>query len=115
MQFSLYNLKRWSPFFVLIGITLFVLLRMFVHGSASKYQTESTDATLIYREACSSCHGLNGLGVHFYIPDLVDVSLTADEVKDKISSGGLFMPAFGRLKEAQIDNLSQYVVNKIFK
>jgi cytochrome c553 len=115
MQITLYNLKRWLPISGLFLLVIIVLIRMMIHGSESHYHTESTDAVLIYREACAGCHGQQGKGVHFYIPDLADETLTAEEVKMKISTGGLVMPAFIKLNNIQIDHLSDYVMNKNFK
>jgi mono/diheme cytochrome c family protein len=115
MQINLTTLKRWTPFIGLIVIVIIILIRMVLHGSVSKYESASTDPALIYKEACSGCHGLQGKGVHFYIPDLATATLMAEEVHSTILKGGLFMPSFGKLKNVQIEELSTYVMNKNFK
>ena len=109
------NLKKQLPFIVIILIVIIVLMRMLVYGSASPYQTENTDPAVIYQEACSGCHGTQGIGVQFYIPDLADESVTIDEVKTKVKNGGLFMPAYKKLNEIQTAALSEYVAGKNFK
>ena len=115
MQINLTTLKRWTPFIGLIVIVIIILIRMVLHGSVSNYESASTDVALIYKEACSGCHGLQGKGVHFYIPDLANTTLTAEEVHTQVMKGGLFMSSFGKLTQIQIEELSTYVMNKKFK
>ena len=87
-------------------------------ASPAKKSTEGGDAAAgatVFAENCSVCHGANGKGGNGG-PDLTsiaDAKVFAKVVK-QVANGGGGMPAFkGQLNDAQIDDVSAYVTERI--
>lgn len=66
-----------------------------------------TDAETLFTEACANCHPLAHNGSRL---QLSPEHATTAFIQNKIRRGSLFMPAFPRLDQAQLDRLSHYVL-----
>jgi cytochrome c oxidase subunit 2 len=70
-----------------------------------------TDAKGLFASTCGSCHTLTKAGTNGNVgPNLDDLSLNPEGVREQIRRGGGGMPPFeGQLSDSQIDSLVQYL------
>jgi mono/diheme cytochrome c family protein len=69
------------------------------------------DGKQVFTSNCGSCHTLSKAGTTGAVgPNLDNVALDAQQVADKVKSGGGVMPAFqGKLSDAEIQAVAAYV------
>jgi cytochrome c oxidase subunit 2 len=70
-----------------------------------------TDAKGLFASTCGGCHTLSKAGTSGMVgPNLDDLSLNPEGVRQQIRRGGGGMPPFeGQLSDSQIDSLVQYL------
>lgn len=106
--------KRWLPFGGLLAIILFTTVYLLGSQQPSAYVPQTDDPALIYKQACSGCHGINGQGKGLFYPALDEENFTLQEIRQKISEGALFMPAFHHIKGDTLSALAHWVQQKKF-
>jgi len=109
-----FKVKRWLPFIVIILIALIMSLYMFLNSPKSDYKPTTDKPTQIYREACSSCHGVQGQGEGLLFPALTGERLKFERVEKIVVGGALFMPAFKYIKGDTLSALARYILAKDF-
>ena len=109
------SMKRLLPF-ILIILTVFILVNFLLFtGQINEYRPETSDPSLVYKEACMECHGGNGEGNGLLYPDLSQELLSEEAVYNIVRNGKLFMPSFPQIPESTLNKLALYVSNKKFK
>lgn len=109
------QLRKWLPFLIILVIIAFSTIYLIFGQQRSAYFPKTDDPAVIYGEACSGCHGKNGEGEGLIYPALDEEEFTAKEVRQKITEGALFMPAFTHIHKDTLDSLVNYVSEKKFK
>jgi hypothetical protein len=107
-------MKRWLPFIIII-IFIFVLVNFLLFtGQANEYIPHSSDASVVYKEACVECHGERGNGNGLLYPDLTRVLLREEGIANIVRNGELFMPSFPHIPDSTLKKLAVYVADKKF-
>lgn len=81
-------------------------------GRVGGEQAESTPTELgreIYETSCMSCHGSDRKGRPPLFPALIDTTLSGQEFRTVVTEGRNIMPAYPRLRPAQLDALEAYL------
>ncbi|NOX90271.1 MAG: cytochrome c [Calditrichaeota bacterium] len=107
-------IRKWTPFVALMLIVLFATAYLLFSGQKSAYRPGSDNPVTIYKEACSACHGQSGKSSNLFYPDLDNKTHSIEEVTKIIKNGGLFMPAFPKIKGDTLSKLARYVTDKQF-
>jgi hypothetical protein len=108
------KVKKWVPFFMILLIALTTFINM-VLFSENPYKPVTDDPLIIYYEACSSCHGDEGISNSFIYPSLL-TGKYPDKlfIKRKITEGGWLMPRFNNIKGDTLINLVELVNSNDF-
>ncbi len=107
-------MKRWLPFIGLVCIALFSAIYMVLNEGDSLYIPTTNKPEVIYRQACASCHGNRGEGGRLFYPALAKEDMIEKEVRQIIQNGSMIMPAFHNIQGDTLNNLAEYVVEKLF-
>ncbi len=78
-------------------------------GQSDYSPDESVSADEMIAEACSGCHGEGGQGRFGFLLTIAGTEHPADKVAAKIAKGGLIMPEFVQLSEAQRLEIANYL------
>jgi len=105
-------MRRWLPFILLIGIALFVTVRFFVYGRTDYYRPHTSDPELIYSQACSGCHGEKGEGSGLLYPDLLDPTLSRQDVIEAVRDGKMMMPSFPMIQDTSLSKLARFLTKE---
>jgi len=105
--------KKWIPFILILIIAVSTSFFLFIGGEAS-YISHTTDPAVIYRDACTGCHGIAVTKSEFLTPNLAEEKLLSTEVKTVIKDGTWRMPSFPAITDTVLDRLADYVANKKF-
>lgn len=93
------------------GVTAVFVVALCVLAASPTAASQDEAEAALYAQQCASCHGAEGEGG--IGPDLRELT-SAAEVAAQIRAGGGGMPAFeGVLSEAQIEGLSEWVVEAL--
>ena len=89
------------------------MLKLQLPPAAPAGNSSEARGAAVYANTCSLCHGTNREGKAPVIPTLVDISsrLSDDKLRETIHYGKGMMPAFGRLPDAQVDDLMRFLNN----
>jgi cytochrome c553 len=108
-------MRKWVPFVFLILI-LFILVEFLLStGRTNEYLPQSSDPSLVFKQACAECHGEQGEGNGMLYPDLTKEMLSERGVKNIVRNGDLFMPAFPNIPDRTLQKLAAYVAEKKFR
>lgn len=103
------QVKKWTPFLIIIFIILISLVYLFYGNKTSDYMPQTDNPAVIYRQACLGCHGQNGRGSEFLYPNLVEEKLTPEKIEKFVTEGELLMPAFPHIQGDTLDGLVNYI------
>ncbi len=106
--------KRWLPFGGLVAIIIFTTVYLLGSQQPSAYLPQTENPAVIYKQACSGCHGARGEGTGLFYPALHEETFTAKEIERKIREGALFMPAFRHINGDTLKVLVRWVKDKQF-
>jgi mono/diheme cytochrome c family protein len=108
-------MKRWLPFIILIVVIFLLVNYLLFTGQKAEYTPESSDPSIVYKEACLRCHGERGEGGGLLYPDLLIENIDEEEILDIVRNGKLFMPSFPHIPDSTLSKLATYVSDKRFK
>ena len=108
-------MRRWVPFIILMLFVLIFIYFLLFTSQTSEYLPKSSDPSLVYKEACSGCHGVQGEGTGLIYPDLTEEMLTENGVMYIVKKGELFMPSFPFIPDSTLKKLASYVAEKKFR
>jgi len=106
------KLKRWLPFMIIISGAFITFVYLVFSGGTDPYIPNSDDPEIIYRDACSHCHGLNGEGDGLLYPAFDNENLTMQDIKKSISEGSWRMPDFENIRNDTLNILVLYIYEK---
>ncbi|EGW55612.1 c-type cytochrome [Candidatus Endoriftia persephone] len=79
-------------------------------GGANDYKPVAGSAPeQIFAEACASCHGEKGSGKFGFLLKIAGSDHEVAEIAGKIAEGGMVMPSFPEIGEAERAALATYI------
>jgi len=105
-------LKKWLPFFLMLGVALLSSVYLILSGGDNMYIPKTRDASVIYKEACVDCHGSKGEGDGLLYPAFDYSELNLQIIKDKITNGDWRMPKFKYIKNDTLEILARFIMEK---
>ena len=106
-------MKKWIPFILILLVAVSSTFFLFVGGEVN-YVPQTSDPEIIYKEACTGCHGLGEINPEFLTPNLGEEELLSTGVKNIVKNGTWRMPSFPAISDTVLDALAEYVANKKF-
>lgn len=103
---------------VLFAVTLPVLAQEIVPApaaaaAAAQLVPDMDNATTIWDNACSACHGEMGQGSHGGGSDIRNTALSLSQIMLVVSAGRNTMPAFAGFTPQELLDISTYVQNEL--
>ncbi len=93
----------------LIGISL-LTLTLTGCSDVNDYKPEGgLDGKAMFSQACASCHGESGNGKFGFLLKISESEESAEEIAEKISSGGTIMPAFPNISQDEAQSIAHYL------
>ncbi|HKJ87359.1 MAG TPA: cytochrome c [Gammaproteobacteria bacterium] len=87
-----------------------VVLTLAGCGGKENYDpAPGTQASAMFKHACSHCHGEKGQGKFGFLLSLHDLQLPKPGIEKMIAHGNGIMPAFTKLSDKQRARLANYV------
>ena len=108
------SMKRWIPFVLLILFVFILVNFLLITGQTDKYIPQTSDLSIVFKEACVTCHGEEGKGNGLLYPGLTSKLLSEEEIVNIVRNGELFMPSFPHIPDSTLNKLAVYVAEKKF-
>jgi mono/diheme cytochrome c family protein len=71
------------------------------------------NATTIWDNACSACHGEMGQGGYDGVPDIRNSALSLSQIMLVVNAGRKTMPAFAGFTQQELLDISTYVIEEL--
>jgi len=84
-------------------------------GQSEDYLPNSSDPSIVYKEACVRCHGEQGEGEGFLYPDLSLEDIDEEKVFYIVRNGELFMPSFPHIPDSTLSKLATFMSEKKYR
>jgi len=110
------NHTRCVAGIVLISIVLPVIAQDSVPATAftaGQLVPDMDNATTIWDNACTACHGELGQGSHAGVPDIRNTALSLSEIMRVVKAGLNTMPAFAGFTPQELLDVSSYVKEEL--